>query len=135
MTRANSVEIGGRDSRTTSSMACRNEEPARRALAISVIVSGSCLLNAFRRPFLRRLSQKRGNMKPMSMPTSSASGDCNADRKKPRMNSSTGTPTIDPSQMNRYSDGFRRRSARASSLARFAPKSRPSTTLLRLASA
>ena len=28
MTRANSVEIGGRDSRTTSSIACRNEDPA-----------------------------------------------------------------------------------------------------------
>ena len=47
MTRPNSVEIGGRDSRTTSSMAWRNDEPARSALAISVIVSGSCLLKAF----------------------------------------------------------------------------------------
>ena len=28
-------------------MAWRNEEPARSALAIRVIVSGSCLLNAF----------------------------------------------------------------------------------------
>ena len=46
MTRANSVEIGGRDSRTTSSIAWRNEEPARSAFAIRVIVSGSCLLNA-----------------------------------------------------------------------------------------
>ena len=46
MTRANSVEIGGCVSRTTISMACRNDEPARSALAISVIVSGSCLLNA-----------------------------------------------------------------------------------------
>ena len=46
MTRLNSVEIGGRDSRTTSSTAWRNDEPARRALARSVIVSGSCLLNA-----------------------------------------------------------------------------------------
>ena len=66
MTRPNSVEIGGRDSRTTSSMACRNDEPARRAFAIRVIVSGSCLLNASRRPFLRRASQKRGRKKPMS---------------------------------------------------------------------
>ena len=63
---ANSVEIGGRDSRTTSSMACRNDEPARRALAMSVIVSGSCLLNASRRPLLRRSSQKRGRRNPMS---------------------------------------------------------------------
>ena len=47
MTRPNSVEIGGRDSRTTSSTAWRNDEPARRALAIRVIVSGSCLLNEF----------------------------------------------------------------------------------------
>jgi hypothetical protein len=45
MTRLNSVEIGGRDSRTTSSIAWRNEEPARSAFAMSVIVSGSCLLN------------------------------------------------------------------------------------------
>jgi hypothetical protein len=50
-------------------------------------------------------------------------------KKKLKMNIRTGTPTIDPSQMNRNSDGFRRRSARASSRARFAPKSRPSTTL------
>ena len=68
MTRPNSVEIGGRDSRTTSSMACRNDEPARSALAISVIVSGSCLLNALRRPALRRPSQKRGSMKPIERP-------------------------------------------------------------------
>ena len=46
MTRPNSVEIGGRDSRTTSSMAWRNDDPARRALAMRVMVSGSCLLNA-----------------------------------------------------------------------------------------
>ena len=69
MTRLNSVEIGGRDSRTTSSIAWRNEEPARSALASSVIVSGSCLLNAFRRPLLRRLSQNRGSRKPMNAPT------------------------------------------------------------------
>ena len=74
MTRLNSVEIGGRDSRTTSSTAWRNEEPARRPLASSVIVSGSCLLNAPRRPALRRFSQKRGSKNPRNAPTSSASG-------------------------------------------------------------
>ena len=68
MTRPNSVEIGGRDSRTTISIACRNDEPARSALAIRVIVSGSCLLNALSRPFLRRLSQKRGSRKPTKAP-------------------------------------------------------------------
>ena len=51
------------------------------------------------------------------------------------MNITTGTPTIDPAQMARNSDGLSFRSARASSRGRFAPKSRPSTTLLRLASA
>ena len=74
MTRPNSVEIGGRDSRTTSSTAWRNEEPARRALAIRVIVSGSCLLNDLRRPDLRRPSQKRGSMNPISSPTMRNSG-------------------------------------------------------------
>ena len=49
-------------------MACRNDEPARSALAIRVIVSGSCLLKAFSRPPLRRLSQKRGMKKPMNPP-------------------------------------------------------------------
>ena len=60
MTRANSVEIGGRASRTTSSMACRNEEPARRAFAIRVIVSGSCLLNWLIRLPWRRWTYQRG---------------------------------------------------------------------------
>ena len=66
MTRPNSVEIGGRDSRTTSSMAWRNDEPARSAFASRVIVSGSCLLKALSRPLLRRPSQNRGRKKPMS---------------------------------------------------------------------
>ena len=86
MTRLNSVEIGGRDSRTTSSMACRNDEPARSALAMSVIVSGSCLLKAFRRPPLRRLSQKRGSRNPINAPTSNAIGDPRAGMKKLKMN-------------------------------------------------
>ena len=46
-----------------------------------------------------------------------------------------GTPIVEPAQMSRYSDGLSLRSARASSRARFAPKSRPSTTLFRFASA
>ena len=32
---ANSVEIGGRDSRTTISIACRKDDPARSAFAIA----------------------------------------------------------------------------------------------------
>ena len=44
MTRENSVEIGGRDSRTTSSIAWRNDEPARSALPMRVIVSGRLLV-------------------------------------------------------------------------------------------
>ena len=55
--------------------------------------------------------------------------------KKPKMNMRTGMPTIEPAQIIRYSDGLSLRSARAISRARFAPKSRRSTTLLRLASA
>ena len=68
MTRANSVEIGGRDSRTTSSIAWRKDDPARSALATSVIVSGSCLLKALSRPDLRRFSQIRGAMNPRIRP-------------------------------------------------------------------
>ncbi len=48
---------------------------------------------------------------------------------------SSGTPTMVAAQMTRYSLGLRRRSARAISRARFAPKSRCSTTLLSWASA
>ena len=55
-------------------MAWRNEEPARSALAISVIVSGSCLLNEFSRLDLRRPSQKRGSMNPMNPPAISTIG-------------------------------------------------------------
>ena len=67
MTRENSIEIGGRDSRTTSSIAWRNDDPERRAFAISVTVSGSCLLNALSRPPLRQFSQNRGAMKPQAL--------------------------------------------------------------------
>ena len=47
----------------------------------------------------------------------------------------SGTPTIEPAQIARNSDGLSLRSARAMSRARFAPKSRFSTTLLSWASA
>ena len=104
MTRPNSVEIGGRDSRTTSSIACRNDEPARSALAISVIVSGNCLLKAFSRPLMRRLSQKPRD----------AEADERADQQDERiaerpdsriekMSIPTGTPTTEPIQMQRNS--------------------------------
>ena len=134
MTRANSVEIGGRDSRTTSSIACRNEEPARRALASSVIVSGSCLLNALRRLPLRRFSQKRGRKNPMNAPISRNSGFPSVGRMTERTTMISGMPTIDAPQIARNSEGFRRRSARARSRARFAPKSRCSRPLLSWAS-
>ena len=55
--------------------------------------------------------------------------------KKPKMTISTGTPMIEPAQIMRNSEGLSFRSARAMSRARFAPKSRPSTTLFRFASA
>ena len=42
----------------------------------------------------------------------------------------SGTPTVDPAQITRYSLGLSLRSARAISRARLAPKSRCSTTLL-----
>jgi hypothetical protein len=113
-------------------MACRNEEPARRALAIRVMVSGSCLLKAPSRPFRRRASQKRGSRKPISAPISRKSGLPRAGRNGDRANIATGMPTIEAPQMSRNSDGLSLRSARAMSRARFAPKSRCSTTLLRL---
>ena len=49
--------------------------------------------------------------------------------------STAGMPRVEPAQMTRNSDGLSLRSARAMSRARLAPKSRCSTTLLRLASA
>ena len=103
MTRPNSVEIGGRDSRTTSSIAWRNEEPARSALAISVIVSGSCLLNDLRRPDLRRPSQKRGSMKPTSRPISRTSGLRRAGKATEKATIRSGTPIVVAAQMTRYS--------------------------------
>ena len=95
MTRANSIEIGGRVSRTTSSMAWRNDDPARSALAISVIVSGSCLLNAPSRPLRRRASQNRGRKNPTTMPISRTSGFRSVGTKADRNRSRSGTPTID----------------------------------------
>src|SRR6478752_7196454 len=129
MTRLNSVDIGGRDSRTTSSTAWRNEEPARRPLASRVIVSGSCLLNAPSRPALRRLSQKRGSRKPRNAPTMRASGLRSAGSASDATMNRNGSPKIAPIQIARNSDGLSFRSARAMSRARFAPKSRCSTTL------
>ena len=52
-----------------------------------------------------------------------------------RRNIPIGTPKMQPIQIKRNSDGLSLRSARAISRARFAPKSRCSTTLLTLASA
>ena len=135
MTRPNSVEIGGRDSRTTSSIACRKDDPARSALAIRVIVSGSCLLNAPRRPLLRRPSQKRGSRKPMKPPMSRNSGLPSVGMSGDRSSIASGTPMTVPAQISRNSDGLSLRSARAMSRARLAPKSRCSTTRLRLARA
>ncbi len=130
MTRLNSVETGGRPSRTTSSIAWRKDEPARRAFAMRVIVSGSCLLNALMRPDLRRPSQKRGSMKPTRVPTSRNSGFPRAGMTTDSASITTGTPTVTPAHSIRYSETFSCRSARASSRARLAPKSRCSTTLL-----
>ena len=68
MTRPNSIEIGGRDSRTTSSMAWRNDEPARSAFAISVTVSGSCLLNALSRDRLAVVEPEPRRHEPDEQP-------------------------------------------------------------------
>ena len=62
-------------------------------------------------------------------------GESSAGMKKLKMNITTGTPMIEKAQIMRYSDGLSFRSARAMSRARLAPKSRPSTTLFRFASA
>ena len=74
MTRLNSVLMGGCVSRTTISMDCRNEEPARSELAMSVMVSARRLLKALRRSLLRRFSQKRGSHQPMTTAATYASG-------------------------------------------------------------
>ena len=95
MTRPNSVEIGGRDSRTTSSMACRNDEPARSALAIRVIVSGSCLLKALRRPLLRRFEPEAREQEADE--GADEQDERVAERREERRSSrnmTTGTPTI-----------------------------------------
>jgi hypothetical protein len=83
ITRWNSVDTGGSVSRTTISTACRNEEPARSALAMSVIVSARRELNARRRPPCRRRSQKRGTKKPTMAPMIRPSGPARAGRKSP----------------------------------------------------
>ncbi len=89
MTRWNSVEIGGRASRTTSSIACRKDEPARRAFAIRVMVSGSCLLNWLRRLPWRRRTYQRGRKKPITAPTRRRIGFWSAGRAKPAKNMRT----------------------------------------------
>ena len=117
-------------------MAWRNEEPARSALAIRVIVSGSCLLNALRRLDLRRPSQKRGSMNPISAPTTQHDRVAQGREARPRGPASRpGRRSWCPTQITMYSDGLSCRSARAISRARLAPKSRCSTTLLSWVSA
>src|SRR2546423_2985825 len=133
MTRPNSVEMGGRDSRTTSSMACRNDEPALSALAMRVIVSGRFLLKALRRPPFRRPSQRRGRKKPTMPPTRRMSGLRSGGTPTLRKIMISGTPIVEPAQIARNSLTLSLRSARAISRARLAPKSRASTTRLKFA--
>ena len=130
-TRPNSIVTGGEDSRTTISIACRNDEPARRALATRVMVSGSCLLNAFRRPARRRPSHIRGRKKPMTAPIASASPVPSGAKTTLSTRKMNGTARTAPAQMAMNSPGLSLRSALAMSRARLAPKSRSSTTRFR----
>ena len=129
MTRLNSVEMGGCVSRTTSSMACRNEAPARRALATSVMVSARWSLKACRRLHLRRFTYQRGTHQPRMTATSRARGLSRPGRTVlPRMKATMGVPTTAAVRRARYSEGRSCRSARASSRAMLVPQSRRSTT-------
>ena len=71
----------------------------------------------------------------MSAPISHMSGLPNAEMNGDSTIMKIGMARVDAVQMSRNSDGFSLRSARAMSRARLAPKSRCSTTRLRLASA
>ncbi len=71
----------------------------------------------------------------MSSPIRRAIGLRRAGNTTEKMTMPTGTPIVTAAQITRYSLTLRRRSARAISRARFAPKSRCSTTLLSCASA
>jgi hypothetical protein len=104
-------------------------------LAISMIVSGSCLLKAPSRLLLRRPSQKPGALNPINAPAIRAIGLPSAEKTSDRARKASGVPTMQAPQIRRYSLTFRRRSARARLRARLAPKSRCSTTLLKFASA
>ena len=122
-TRANSVDMGAWVSRTTISIACRNEAPARRALATSVIVSASWSLNFLSREFWRRRTQKRGRKKPTIAPTTRKSGLPSVGRMGDSRSMSTGTPTVVAAHRPRYSLTRSLRSARARSDAIWLPKS------------
>ena len=98
-------------------------------------MSGSCLLKALSLEERRRPSQNRGMKKPISAPTRSAIGDFSGWSTKPRAKNRSGTARIAPSQIARYSLTLSLRSALAISRARFTPKSRCSTILLKRASA
>ncbi len=82
-------------------MACRNDEPARSALAMSVMVSASRLLKALSRSALRRLSQKRGRQKPTTPPMSRKSGLPRVGKKGLSRNMRAGTPSVQPTRIMR----------------------------------
>jgi len=62
-------------------------------------------------------------------------GLCRDGKTNPKTKKMIGMPTIADTQITMYSDGLSFRSAAPSSRSRFAPKSRFSTALFRLASA
>src|SRR5664279_3484204 len=134
-TRPNSTVIGACASRTTIAIACRNDDPARRAFAMSVIVSGNCLLKALSRPVRRRPSHIRGIYRPMKKPMISARGEPRGCSTMLSMRKIIGTASAVAAQKAMNSPGLSLRSARAMSRARLAPKSRCSTTRFRRARA
>src|SRR4029079_1994792 len=76
------------------------------------------------------LSQNRGSRKPISAPTTRNSGLRRAGRPRENTTMRKGTRMMQTAQIARNSLGLSLRSARAMSRARFAPKSRCSTTRL-----
>ena len=138
MTRLNSVEMGGCVSRTTISMDCRNDEPARSELAMSVMVSARRPLNALRRLLLRRLSQNRGQPPADDRaPATYASGLPRLGTMvAPSRNTIAGMPSMAPAADGQELGGLEGQ-VRARQLARQvgAPVAAFSTTLLRSVSA
>ena len=131
ITRPNSVEIGGWVSRTTSSVAWRNDDPERNALLKSVIVSARRELKAFRRFCWRRWTYMRGSRYPSNAATTSISGLARSFTNVcPSSQNNATIANIARTRTMTYSSGRSVRSARARSRATRSLQARRSTTRL-----